>query len=290
MTDWRRCSSPSAGRARLGAFLVCPIILAILATFATPSSGALPSTTAHDSSYFAGYVAPDVPLVPVNSSISEISASASFNVPTMTCTYQDKDLVLVISQEIESLPPNGGSAGGIVTAECSGGVPTYSGGAFACGTNSSERCFYCPASPGISAGDSVFVSASLVEDSSDPMDSVVKGGVSDSSSSASASCQNTGAFNTADKLYTGICGEGNNPRRNQLRMSGASVAPPDAGCELGNRPEFSPVTFTGIGADGTSLSSWNPKRYDMVAGTTLQVKSGNLKEQGESFKDVFVQH
>ena len=136
----------------------------------------------------------------------------------------------------------------------------------------------------------MFLSESIDEDSSDPMDSVINGGVSDSTSEAGgdASCQDEGAFNTTDKLYTGMCGEGSADTANQPEASSSSAAPPDAGCETGPLPTFSPVTFTGVGADRASLSSWNPKRYDLTAGATLLVQSGNLREQGQSFKDVFV--
>jgi hypothetical protein len=225
----------------------------------------------------------------LDASISQVSADASFAVPTLTCTGQNNDQALLITQEMASPPPNGGSAGDVVTAYCSDGTPTYSAQAFACGLGTFQRCQYCPASAGIAAGDSVSFSESIDEDSSNSMDSDINAGVSDSTSGTGASCQNEGAFNKSDKLYTGICSEGGVDAATQQAASGSSAGPPDADCLPGVVPQFSPVIFTRLNANETSLGSWHPKRDDMTAGATLQVKSKNFTNGGHSFKDVFVQ-
>lgn len=90
-------------------------------------------------------------------------------------------------------------------------------------------------------------------------------------------------------VYTGICGQ--DLVRGPVRLSSAYTVtpPPFAGCQTGNRPQFSPVVFTDATVDGQSLGSLPRGRYNMVAGTTLQVRALDLEREGKSFTEIFEQ-
>ena len=51
---------------------------------------------------------------------------------------------------------------------------------------------------------------------------------------------------------------------------------------------FTPVDFSGVTLDRKPLARWNPQGYDVALGSTVQVKTGALKDDGESFKETFV--
>jgi hypothetical protein len=237
----------------------------------TSPAEALSGSLGH-SQYFAGYVAS------ASTSASSGTAQVSFDVPTLACTQQNKNQILYIFQYVDV--GEGLYADAFVAAQCDLGSPSYDAGAGVCAYSGCAQC----AGFSVAAEDSV----TLLENIGNGMEAPSGAAVLDNTTGdATGSCEVYGNVPAA-LVYTGICGQdlGNAGPAS----TGSAAPPPFAGCQSGKRPEFSPVAFTGAIINSQSLGSLSPSPYDMYAGTTLQVKTRNLKDGGESFKDVFLHH
>jgi hypothetical protein len=274
---WRKVCR-FARKPKIGVLLACAVVASSsisLALALAPSAEALSSTT-KNSTTFAGYVA-------TPAGTSSESAQVSFDVPTLTCTRQSMEQDVFMFQYMEY--SEGNYAEAWVDVECGNGIAEYDADADACGFTGCGGC--SSSSISVSPGDSVMLS----ENVSSGNDAPAGAEVTDlSGTGGSVLCQEFGAFPTPGPVYTGICGQ-DHATNGQPDSAGSAKPPPFGGCSGGNRPEFTPVAFTGTTVDGLSLGSWSPTQYDMVSGTgTLQVRTRNLKDSGESFKDVFENH
>jgi hypothetical protein len=242
---------------------------------ATPSPALATSSNEKNPLLFGGYIA-----TPQGKSME--SAEANFTMPTLTCSDKS-DRALLITQEVdyEGLYTY---AEAFVMAECDSGTAMYNAEAVSCGVggcNSSSGCL--PRSAPVSPGDSI----TLREQAFGGNDGFAGAGVNDNTNGNAVGCQvpAPNPYPQPGPVETGMC-----PALNiGENAPSSSNAPQNPYCNDITVPRVSPVKFTGVTVDGKALGHWNPKRYDYAAGTRLELKSGNLKDGGESFKMSHVQ-
>jgi hypothetical protein len=205
------------------------------------------------------------------------TASVTVDVPTLTCVSGDVGQNLFIFQDL--VPSEGDFAFGLVVASCGqGSVASYG---ITAGVCSMSGCDSGCGGASVSPGDSVTFSETSRR-------RLLLVSVRDTTNGAGVGCQAPGIIPIQGSLFTGICGQ-DIPQTPLNYASSGKLSPLSAlGCYAGVRPQFSPVGFSGAIVNGESLSSRSPTRYDMVSGTTLQIKTGDLKDSGESFTGRFV--
>ena len=265
----RRHVQPTQWALLMGAVvLLTPITLA---TSVAPSAAATPNATGHEN--FAGYIA-----LPLQGK----KAQATIAVPTMTCGANSGLKILFFWQYLQV--SEGNYAEAWVEADCTDGSATYDASASVCAFSGCGGCE--PSSPiPVSAGDSVTLSEAAPKNGNDyPTEAEV----TDTTSGVGLGCAEFGTFrNTFQPVYTGICGQ-------DLDSSGPNVtsskSPPPFDCQGGNRPKFSTVTFADVTIDGKSLGSFDPTGYNMRNGSTLQVSTSKITDDGDSFSGAFVHH
>jgi hypothetical protein len=257
-------------RATTSILFCCAIIASTLVplTVASPAGAVSPSSMS--TPYFAGYAS-------YPSSMSSETGQVKFHVPTVTCTNR-KDEALFYFQYLEISQGNYVTAW--VTAECDHGTPSYSAQADACGFTG---CGGCSSTISVSPGDPMTLSESASSGNSAPLEA----SATDDTSGGETGCEEFGGFPMPGPVYTGICGQ--DVVHGTVRSASAHTVtpPPFAGCETGDRPQFSPVVFTDATVDGQALGSFPRGRYNMVADTTLQVRTLDLEREGKSFTEIF---
>jgi hypothetical protein len=264
-------SGRSIAKPKVALILLCAVIAStsVCLTVTSPAE-ALTGSSGH-SQYFAGYVAS------ASTSTSNGEAQVSFDVPTLACTKENNGQILYIFQYLDV--GEGFYADAFVSGRCQR-KPRYGAGADVCAYSGCAQCSGFTVAP----GDSV----TLVENVGNGMETPSGAAAIDNTSgNATGSCEVYGGVPTGI-VYTGICGQDLENGNAGPASTGSAPPPPFVGCQSGERPEFSPVAFTGATFNSQSLGSLSPREYDMYASTTLQVKTLNLKHGGESFKDVFV--
>ncbi len=277
MTRFQSCLRRNTWRNKPGIVLAIVVIASTSVLLAVPSPGFATSGSTKTSSVFGGYVKPLRGLLP---GAPRESAQANFTVPTLTC-HENSNRALLITQDLTY--DQGYYVQAFVWAECGSGTATYNAQAVQCGADGCNPPG-CATPELVSPGDSITLSESVGGGTESP--AVV--GVTDHTNGNSAGCLEIQTFpEVAGPVVTGMCSPnfGGNP------PSGSRV-PQNPWCLGARVPTVTPVTFTGVTVDGKALSFRDPRpgqyesaaRYDYVNGTRLELKTGNLKDGGESFR------
>jgi hypothetical protein len=270
MTHLRNNLRRFVPRTKVGVLFACAIVASTSVSLTVASSAEALSGTATSSKYLAGYAA-----TPSGTSIE--TAQVTLTVPQLSCTTKKQDLYIFQYLEINQ----GNYAEALVSAACSRGTPQYGATAAVCAFTGCGGCDSTGFS--VSAGDSVTFSETADSGNTNP----VEASVSDTTNSGGILCEEFGDFPSPGPVYTGVCGQ-DLSGRSQSDPLRARKPPPVGFCvPTSILPEFSPVAFTGATVDSQSLGSWVPTRYNMVSSGVLQVNTRNLKDSGQSFKDVF---
>jgi hypothetical protein len=270
----------------IGAALTVLLPFLLVAT-ATPSAAATPSAKHQDQS-FGGYymnVQGELPTV--------MNAQVTITVPTLTCSSSNPNALrmLYIQQALEL--GGGNYASGMVIAQCYDGAASYSiaGGVCdgsGCGSCTSGSCGSgCSgdSSLAVSAGDTVTIQASADSGQDSSTQVTVNGG------DAGFQCTGIGLIPDSEAVYMGMCGQ-DVPDFGKRDVASVPPAPDGSSCQPGRRPKFSTIDFTDATINNAPLntSSYNPTKYDLVDGTTVQENTGKLSAGGESFNETFAHH
>lgn len=285
MTLWRRRLWRSAWKKKPGILLAIVVIASSSVVLAVPSPAfATTPGRAKTSSVFGGYVKT------LRGSPRE-RAQADFTVPTVTCNEESNQAVL-ISQYMSY--DTGDYVLAFVIAECDSGTATYGAGATClpggCSTSESSGCGAVTPVP-VSPGDSIRLSETV---GYLPNKSAVTADVVDTTNPNNVGCTEFDVFpEQPGSVETGMC-----PTQPLGGIFASSSSPPqNPWCGLAGQtevPNVTPVTFTGVTVDKKVLGSRDPgrygypARYDYVNGTTLELKTGKLKDSGESFRMSYV--
>jgi hypothetical protein len=235
-----------------------------------------------DSSAFGGYVASPSPS---NSRWNHSEdGTATFMVPTLSCADSPSSSgELQIGQFMDvGAPPNGGNyTGASVVASCDDGESTYSSQLNACGEG---LCMDCPTNPvSVAPGTEVTVSVDLATIGGR---SLWTSTISDESGDSSSCPVVLTAKFSKTPIFTGVCVFGTPTQGNAVTPLAKSPTNLCSGSSM--EPTFTPVDFSGVKLDDGPLARWSPQGYDVALGSTVQVKTGALKDDGESFKETFV--
>ncbi len=204
------------------------------------------------------------------------SASATVNVPTLDCVtnLSPKEWrYLLLFQELEAA---GGESWAEVIGQCHRGKATYLAEAIAC--TGYAGCNRCPI-PTVSPGDSVTLSEYVGPEP----DSDVTASVDDTTSGASADCLAFDAGADGGDVFTGACAT----VYDHELFSASSKPNPQADCGSPPVPSFSAVSFTDVSVNGGSIPPGS-QFFSLWYDSTREVKTGNLKDNGESFKEFYV--
>ncbi len=283
MTPLQGCSRRNQWKNKPGILLAIVVIASSSVLISVPSPAlAVTSGTAKSSTVFGGYVK--------GLRRAKERAQANFTVPTVTCD-EGSNQALLITQDLNF--DRGEYVEAEVVAECNSGTATYSAEAVQCGIDGCNPSMFgpgCAMPEPVSPGDSI----TLSETNSFSSESWAISEFRDHTNGNEASCSEVETFpEIPGPVETGMCPTVNVP---DLSVPSSATSLPQNCGIAGGVPNVTPITFTGVTADGRALSFQKPRpnrfgpthRYDYVNGKTKELTTSKLIDNGESFTMSYV--
>ena len=258
----------SSPKRRLNAaILVCTVVAATASSLIVNMTPA--AASGERNPYYAGNLTTPQPT-------TTESSTATVNVPTLYCATNlnpKERQYLFLFQELEAV---GGESWAEVIGQCHKGEATYLAEAIAC--TGYAGCSSCPI-PTVAPGDSVTLSEFVGPEP----DSDVTASVDDTTSGASEDCLAFGAASDGGNVFTGVCATVNDHNL----FSASSKPNPQANCGSTPVPRFSMVSFTGVTVNGAAILAGS-QFFSLWYDSKMEVSTGKLKDNGESFKEFYV--
>jgi hypothetical protein len=216
-----------------------------------------------------------------------MEAQVTVKIPTLTCNDANPNSlkVLYMMQYLEL--SSGSYAEGYLQAQCSSGSASYSIAGGVCDNAGCIGCSPGGCDDGCSSSSSLTVGArgsiGIRENTSStgddqPLEVTVAGG--GGGSGAHLECLVFGSFPEEENVYTGMCGIDVGGAGKRTEPSTIPPPPMDNCRTTGRRPTFSTENFTGATINDDLLSSYEPAKYNMVSGSTVQIMTSKIGSDG----------